>query len=42
MYLTFTEAEFKKLKKARKIKDPIRNWEQFVIRECSRGISARK
>lgn len=39
--LTFTDAEFMKLKKAR-LKTTFRSWRDFVLYKCSNGVSVRQ
>ena len=39
--ITFTDAEFNKLKKARN-KTTYRNWETFILYTCSKGVSCHK
>jgi hypothetical protein len=38
--ITFTDAQFRKLKKA-KDASPYKNWELFVLYMCSKGVSTR-
>lgn len=40
LQVVFTDAEFKKLKKAKKLSSCI-NWNTFIINTCSKGVSVR-
>jgi hypothetical protein len=39
--LTFTDAEFAKLKKAKQLHN-FRSWHEFVLRLCSNGVSIKR
>ena len=39
--ITFTDAEFRKLKKAKKLTS-YKSWHQFIIIKCTKGVSEKR